>query len=122
MNFVVLRGVLSSDPQVRTLASSSILVQFQVTTPVDAGCVWGPGRGTDVVAQVSVPVAWFDPPRLVAFTAGDEVVIVGTVARRFFRAAGGTQSRTEVVAAKVVRASNRQAVRRALGVLDRIER
>lgn len=121
MNVVVLRGVLSSDPQQRTLGSGSTLVQFQVTTPVDPGRSFAAARATQS-AQVSVPVAWFDPPRLAAFGAGDEVVIVGSVARRFFRTGAGTQSRTEVVATTVLRASNRQGVARALGVLDRIER
>jgi hypothetical protein len=52
-----------------------------------------------------VPVTWSGPagtaPGLDADT-GDAVVAVGRVRRRFFRAGGVTQSRTEVVAASVV--------------------
>ena len=39
-------------------------------------------------------------------------VVVGTVRRRFFRAGGATQSRTEVLADKVVRASRTRAVQK----------
>ena len=41
---------------------------------------------------------------------GSEVVVWGRVRRRFFRVAGLTQSRTEVVAARVVRATSRSQV------------
>ena len=45
---------------------------------------------------------------------GAEVVVTGHVRRRFFRAGGGTQSRTEVVADAVVPARSRARVRRAI--------
>jgi single-strand DNA-binding protein len=99
INTVVLCGQLSSEPQRRTLASGSELWSFEVTTPTDDGS-W------------SVPVAWFDPPTEPVFSAGDTVVVVGAVKRRFFRSAAGTQSRTEVVATDLVPASSRQRVRR----------
>jgi len=44
--------------------------------------------------------------------AGDEVVVTGRVRRRFYRAGGATQSRTEVVAHAVVRAGDGRRVRR----------
>ena len=75
-NLVVLRGTLSSEPRTRELPSGSVLSQFDVTTR-DAG-------GTQ-----SVPVAWFDPPASVAeLEAGAELVVLGSVRRRFFRAGG----------------------------------
>jgi hypothetical protein len=40
--------------------------------------------------------------------AGDEVVIVGAVHRRFFRAAGATASRVEIEAELVARARDRR--------------
>ena len=47
----------------------------------------------------SVPVAWLAaPPAAAAWAAGEEVLVIGRVRRRFFRAGGRTQSRTEVVA------------------------
>lgn len=62
-----------------------------------------------------MPVAWLDPPSTAeTLDVGDEVVVVGRVHRRFFRAGGATQSRTEVSADLVVRARQRSRVRRAL--------
>ncbi len=101
MNVVVLRGRLSSDPLLRTLASGSVLVTLELTTTVDG-------------AAASVPVAWIDPPDIGAMAAGDELVVTGVVRRRFFRTAGATQSRTEVVATAVIGARKRRQVRAAV--------
>lgn len=105
MNIVVLRGHLSSGPVVRELQSGSVLVSLEVTTPDGSG-----GRS-------SAPVAWFDPPRsssVANWSEGEEVVVLGSVRRRFYRAGGGTQSRTEVVATNVVRASSTRSADRVL--------
>lgn len=99
VNQVVLSGRLSSDPQCRELSSGSVLYTLEVTTELPDGAV-------------SVPVAWFDPPGEVHFAAGDVVVVAGLVRRRFFRSAGGTQSRTEVLATSVVAASARRKVQK----------
>ncbi len=101
MNHVLLVGRLSSRPQQRSLASGSVLWSLELTTDTPDGA-W------------SVPVACFDPPSELGFDAGDEVVVVGAVRRRFFRSAGGTQSRTEVVATDVVATSARRKVQRLL--------
>ena len=99
-NLVVLHGTLSADVRRRELPSGQVLAHFDVTTR-DAG-------GTQ-----TVPVAWFDPPAAVSgLAAGVDVVVVGSVRRRFFRAGGATQSRTEVVAEKVVAARRGRDVRR----------
>jgi single-strand DNA-binding protein len=112
MNSVLLRGTLSSTPQLRTLASGSLLYSLEVTTTT--------GTGTDQ-RSCSVPVAWFDPASTPEFDTGDEVVVVGSVRRRFFRGASGTQSRTEVVATDVVSAGSRRKVQRLLQrELDRL--
>lgn len=99
MNVVFLKGVLSSAPVTRQLASGSVVVSLEVSTTIDG-------------AVASVPVAWFDPPTAVSWDAGTEVVVDGVVRRRFFRSAGLTQSRTEVVAAEVVAADDRRGSRR----------
>lgn len=101
MNIVVLQGTLSSDPVTRTLASGSTLVSLELTTAVDGG-------------SASVPVAWLDPPTEVVFAAGEALVVIGTVRRRFFRSGGLTQSRTEVVATAVLAAGRRRQVKAAL--------
>lgn len=109
MNVTVLQGVLSSDPRRRELPSGSILVNWELTTETD---------GT----KQSVPVTWFDPPKSIeAIGAGDEVVVVGSVRRRFYRAHGQTISSTEVVAERGARAGGSAAVRRLLRIaVDRV--
>lgn len=97
MNVVVIRGRLSSEPVVRALASGSTLLSMEVTSVVDA-------------ANLSVPVAWFDPKQVPEWAAGTEVVVCGVVRRRFFRTGAVTQSRTEVVANEVVEWSRRRQV------------
>jgi single-strand DNA-binding protein len=107
-NLVVLRGVLSRDPEARQLPSGDTLVAYDVTVRPD------PTNGEAPRAE-SVPVAWFDPPvAATAMASGDDVVVVGRVRRRFFRAGGATASRTEVVAVKVVPARAPARVRAAL--------
>jgi single-strand DNA-binding protein len=101
-NLVVLRGTLSADVRQRELPSGQVLAQFDVTTRDDDGAH-------------TVPVAWFDPPASAGdLRAGAEVVVTGTVRRRFFRAGGATQSRTEVVAQHVALARRGRDVRRLI--------
>jgi single-strand DNA-binding protein len=100
-NVVLLRGRVSSEPRLRELPSGSAIVNLEVTTVVD-----------QVSVSVSVPVVV--EAATVDCAAGDEVVVVGTVRRRFFRAGGATQSRTEVLADKVVRASRTRAAQKLI--------
>ncbi|HEY3485613.1 MAG TPA: hypothetical protein VGK49_09525, partial [Ilumatobacteraceae bacterium] len=90
VNAAILRGTVSSAPRRRELPSGSVLDQLEITTR------WG-----DAPAA-TVPVAWFEPT--IELAADDEVVVIGSVRRRFFRAGGATASRTEVVADRVIRA------------------
>jgi single-strand DNA-binding protein len=104
-NLVVLRGTLVADPRLRELPSGSVLSQFDVTTRDDTG-------------TQSVPVAWFEPPPSgVPAVAGDDVVVIGSVRRRFFRVGGATQSRTEVIAEQVIPARRSRQVDRSLGAV-----
>ena len=103
MNVVVLRGSLSRAPEVRELQSGDQLVVYDVTT-----------RRPEERAD-TVPVVWFDAPEAATeLEAGDEVVVVGRVRRRFYRAGERTQSVTEVVADDVVPAAATRKVRTAL--------
>ena len=105
MNIVALSGRLSRPPEERTLASGTRMMSLQVT--VD-------GVGENARAE-SVPVAWFDPTSgALDLDQGDPVVVIGRVRRRFFRAGSATQSRTEVVAERVVPAGRPAAVRTAM--------
>jgi single-strand DNA-binding protein len=106
-NLVVLRGTLAAEARLRELPSGSVLGQFDVTTRDDGG-------------TQSVPVAWFDPPASLGdLEAGAKLVVVGCVRRRFFRAGGATQSRTEVVAEKVIPVRRARDVKRALEAATR---
>lgn len=103
MNIVVVRGTLSSPPVERELPSGDRLVTYEVTVRAE-------GAPTE-----SVPVVWFEAPaQAAALAQGAEVLVVGRVRRRYFRAGGGTGSRTEVVADVVLAAGQR--VRRARAV------
>jgi single-strand DNA-binding protein len=100
INVVVLRGVLARPAQDRVLPSGTRLLSLEVT-------VARPDGPAD-----PVPVAWFDAPAsAAALDAGAEVVVFGRIRRRFFRAGGLTQSRTEVVASRVVRATELKRAR-----------
>ena len=65
---------------------------------------------------ITVPVSWPEAPAEALLDAGAEVVVAGRVQRRYFRAGGATQSRTEVVAEAVVPATAR---RRAHALVER---
>lgn len=104
MNVTIVRGTLSRPPDTRVLASGTTVVSYDVTVRPPDG---GPAE--------TVPVSWFEPPAAAArLGEGDEVLVTGRVRRRFFRAAGRTQSRTDVVADTVVRTSARIRAGKAL--------
>jgi single-strand DNA-binding protein len=97
MNIVILEGSLSRRPVVRDLPSGDRLVAYEVTVRAE-------GQPAE-----SVPVVWPSPPaRAVEIDAGELVVVVGRVRRRFFRTPAGTGSRTEVVAEAVIPARHRK--------------
>ena len=102
LNLAVVRGTVSSAPEVRVLPSDTTLVQLQVTTRL-------------VDETLSMPVSCFNPAAWVEeLEPGDEIVVVGRVRRRFFRAGGATASRVELEAGFVARAGDRRRVRAAL--------
>jgi single-strand DNA-binding protein len=110
VNLAVVRGTVSSPPDVRVLPSDTVLAQLQLTTRLES-------------ETLSLPVAVWNPAQWVeALEPGAEVVVVGRVRRRFFKAAGVAASRVEVEADVVVRAGDRRrveaALRRASGVLE----
>jgi single-strand DNA-binding protein len=103
MNVVALKGRLARPAEQRLLPSGDRLVALELT-------VHRPGERAE-----TVPVVWFHPPASAAGLDHDqEVLVVGRVRRRFFRAGGGTQSRTEVVADVVVPVRQATRARAAL--------
>jgi single-strand DNA-binding protein len=104
MNIVLLHGVLTREPELRELPSGDHVASFDVTVRDD-------GYETEVV-----PVAWPGAPLATVdkLEAGADLIVAGRVRRRFFRAGGATQSRTEVIASAVVPTRQAKAVQRAL--------
>ncbi|HET7487115.1 MAG TPA: single-stranded DNA-binding protein [Acidimicrobiales bacterium] len=102
-NVVVLRGRLTRPAAMRVLPSGDQLLALEVSIPREGD------------RAESAPVVWTGAPAsALALDVGDEVVVVGRVRRRFFRARGSTQSRTEVVADVVVPAAQGRRVKSAL--------
>lgn len=103
LNVAVVCGVLARPAEHRLLPSGGQVVAYEVTV----------ARGGE--RSETVPVVWLDPPASAADrAAGERVVVVGRVRRRFFRAGGSTQSRTEVVADVIVGAGQVEGARQAL--------
>ena len=105
-NLVVLRGVLTAEPQERTLPTGAVAVQFDVRTALG-------DAGDGAVATVRFVDRSVADDRA-SLEVGEDVVVIGTVCRRFFRVAGATQSRTEVVAEVVVPRRRTRSVRSAI--------
>ncbi len=62
-----------------------------------------------------MPVVWHEAPvSAESLDVDQEVVVVGRVRRRFFKAGGATQSRTEVVAEAVVPTRQAKRARRVI--------
>ena len=87
MNVVVLKGTLS-----RARRAPGAAVRRRTSWPTRSPPA--PTRARPRPCPSPGPT----PAEAVARPAGDEVVVTGRVQRRFFRAGGATQSRTEVVA------------------------
>lgn len=89
-NICIVHGILSRDPEYRELRRGDTAIELDVTVAAHDG------RPTE-----SIPVVFFSPIIDVS-KAGEECIVIGRVRRRFFRALGGTQARTEVVADRVL--------------------
>lgn len=97
-NLAVVRGALTTEVRISELATGSVVHNFEVKT-------------ADGDAVHVVPVAWYDPVRPPRLRRGDEVVVVGVLRRRWFRAGASSQSRTELLASCVARSCSARAHR-----------
>ena len=105
LNVVVAVGRLTRPAELRVLPSGDRLVTMELTVPRDEG------------RAESLPISWFAAPaRAADLDVDEQVLVVGRVRRRFFRAGGLTQSRTEVVADTVVPTRQKK---RVTAVLER---
>lgn len=107
VNLAVLRGSLSKAAEARLLADGSTVWELDVTIRQEG------------LAASGVPVSWpagpggTDPA---SWSKGDELLVVGLVRRRFYRAGGATVSRTDVLAGTVVPTRQRKRAACALAV------
>lgn len=102
-NLVVLRGVTSAPPEVRTLTSGRRIATLSLRVhALDPGLT-------------SVPVAVREPPAWVEdLDEGAALVVVGALRRRFFKTAtGATGARVEVEARVVGRGGDRRRLETA---------
>lgn len=104
-SLAVVVGSLSHDVRSKQLPSGTAVASLDLTT--------------DAAPRDTVPVTMIDPPRSVTgLRSGDHVVVVGRVRRRFFRAGGTTQSRTEVVAERIARTGTGRSREAALRLAE----
>jgi len=111
VNLSVVCGTCSAPPELRVLESGSRLATLALRCPT------ADGKAT------SVPVTVWDPPAWVeSVAAGDVLVVVGRLRRRFYQRPGGLGSRVDVEAELVGRARDRRridaALRRAYEALE----
>ena len=107
INLAVLRGECSSAPEVRELESGRRLVAIPLRVRREGE------------PATSVPVTVWDPPAwLEDVDAGDELVVLGRVRRRFFQTCSGPGAKVEVEADVVTKGGDR---RRLGSVLRRAE-
>ena len=106
LNLAVIWGTCSAPPELRTLESGSRVASLAVRTPASVTI----GRRGRTAAATSVPVTVWDPPAWVEMLdAGDAVVVVGSVRRRFFATRSGARgAKAEVEAATIAKATDRQ--------------
>jgi len=110
LNVAVVSGVCSSPPEVRVLESGTRVASLSVRAPARGGNGAAAGE-----RATSVPVTVWDPPAWIeALDAGEAVVVVGQVRRRFYARPGGVGSRVDLEAVAIARSRDRRRVDAAL--------
>lgn len=98
INLAVIRGHLTAPPELRELPSGRDMAMLQITTR--------PAQGA-----ISAPVVIWDPSDWVTvLDTGTELVVIGSVRRRFYRAGTTTASRVEIEASGIALASDKRRV------------
>lgn len=122
-NLAVVSGTCSAPPEVRMLESGTRVASLSVRAPAAHRGTKAAGTKASGERATSVPVTVWDPPAWVEqLDAGDPVVVVGQVRRRFYSRPGGVGSRVDLEAVTIARARDRRrvdtALRRAATALD----
>lgn len=102
INLAVVAGTLAKAAEPRLLPDGTTVWELDVSVRADGA------------AASTVPVSWPAPTSGAdpgAWSPGEEVVVVGAVRRRFYRAGGATVSRTDVLAEAVVPGRQRKRAR-----------
>jgi len=114
VNLAVLCGPCSGPAEVRVLESGTRLATLAVRGPAGTSSSSSPGSADDE-RVTSVPVTVWDPPAWVeTVEAGDVVVVVGRMRRRFYQRPGGVGSRVDLEAELIGRARDRRRIDAAL--------
>jgi len=137
VNLSVVCGPCSGAPEIRVLESGTRLATFGVrcpgggSAPAAAGRDGRPGRPgragrPEADRTTSVPVTVWNPAAWIeTLEAGDAVIVVGRLRRRFFQRPGGVGSRVDLEAELVGRARDRRKVasayRKAITALEPLE-
>jgi single-stranded DNA-binding protein len=109
VNLSLVCGPCSGPAEVRVLESGTRLATLAVRCPAGAATGSADERAT------SVPVTVWDPPAWVeSLDAGDVVIVVGRMRRRFYQRPGGVGSRVDLEADLVGRARDRRRIDAAL--------
>jgi single-stranded DNA-binding protein len=109
INLAVLCGPCSGPAEIRVLESGTRLATLAVRCP--ATTTGGAASAGADERVTSVPVTVWDPPAWVeTLAAGDPIVVVGRMRRRFYQRAGGVGSRVDVEAEMVGRARDRRRI------------
>jgi single-strand DNA-binding protein len=90
VNSVALTGTVATEPRLRDLPSGAKIWNVELSTPI-------PGGSTSVPCVVDGDIF------PAGVRVGDTLTATGYVSRRFFRAGGVTQSRTEIVVTRCSR-------------------
>ncbi len=91
MNLCILRGLVAGEPRIVELASGQTALSFDVRVQIDGH------------SAPSVPVEWTGvASRMPKVVANAPIAVVGTVARRFYRAGGAIQTRVYVAPQRIV--------------------
>jgi single-stranded DNA-binding protein len=114
VNLAVLCGPCSGPAEIRVLESGTRLASLAVRCPTGTT-----SRAAADERATSVPVTVWDPPAWVeTLAAGDVVVVVGRMRRRFYQRPGGVGSRVDVEAELIGRARDRRRIDAALRKAD----
>jgi single-strand DNA-binding protein len=93
VNVVVLAGTIAAEPVQRQLPSGDEVTEIRLSVPE-------PGR-----RLLPLPVTiWHETVgtrALMGLAKGDEILVHGTLARRFYRSGAGARSLTEVIASGI---------------------